>query len=120
VQFPLEEYMDEDEVKARAELSFDKFVQALRSVHSHRPASGFKGVHERASKFEARNSPFSVRRCPACMASSVRFARARLWSSVQPTSWVHGACATYSYCSYRATVVCCCCSGRKSLMRCSC
>ena len=65
MQFPVEEYMTAEEVAARAELSFDDFVHSLRSVHSHRPATGYKGVHQRQNhKHEARNSPFPVRFWP--------------------------------------------------------
>jgi hypothetical protein len=63
LQFPLEDYMSEEEQQFRAShKSFKSFAIAMRSLYSHRPSTGFKGVSEcNSGRFEARNSS-----CPVC------------------------------------------------------
>ena len=63
MQFDMKMYMDPTEEAKRKELTFEEFVSELRSIHSHKPGTGFKGVHPRGNKFEARNSPHPVRHC---------------------------------------------------------
>jgi hypothetical protein len=67
VQFPLEDYMSTEEQQfRRSHSSLGSFLLAMRSLYSHRPNTGFKGVSETISgKFEARNSS-----CPVCSASA--------------------------------------------------
>ena len=53
--------MSEQDVEARMGLSFKEYVAKLRTEHSKRPkTSGFKGVHQRGDRFEARISPYPV------------------------------------------------------------
>jgi hypothetical protein len=64
VQFAIEEYMGEEDQRLRSSCpDFRSYVEVLRSLNSHRPSSGFKGVHQRGPDgySEARNSPFPVR-----------------------------------------------------------
>ena len=73
MQFPLERYMEEDEVNARKQAKdFKAFVFALRSSTSDRPKCGFKGVAQRQTRFEARNSPFPVRNHWLCLYVQLR------------------------------------------------
>lgn len=68
MQFSIEDYMDPGEVKSRANCAdFSSYIAVLRSAHSHRPITGYKGVHQRGpdGKYEARNSPFPVRAAAA-------------------------------------------------------
>jgi hypothetical protein len=56
--------MNEEDQRVRASCpDFRSYVEVLRSLNSHRPSTGFKGVHRRGpdGRLEARNSPFPVR-----------------------------------------------------------
>ena len=61
MQFDLEQYMDAQDVARRAAVPFTQYVNELRAAQSKKPATGFKGVNKRGSKFEARNTPYPVR-----------------------------------------------------------
>lgn len=61
VQFNFQDYMGMHDVARRAAVGFKEYVDELRSMRSKKPNTGLKGVNERGSKFEARNTPFPVR-----------------------------------------------------------
>jgi hypothetical protein len=63
--------MGEEDQRLRSSCpDFRSYVEVLRSLNSHRPSSGFKGVHQRGpdGHSEARNSPFPV--CTSLSAAS--------------------------------------------------
>jgi hypothetical protein len=61
LQFDVQDYLNEHDASRRSAVSFMEYVNELRSERSKRPSTGLKGVNERGSKFEARNTPFPVR-----------------------------------------------------------
>ena len=66
VQFSVEDYLGEHDVARRAAIGFKEYVNELRSARSKKPETGLKGVNGRGRKFEARNTPFPVRRGRCC------------------------------------------------------
>jgi hypothetical protein len=66
VQFNFQDYMGAHDVARRAAVGFKEYVDELRSMRSKKPNTGLKGVNERGSKFEARNTPFPVRTSGCC------------------------------------------------------
>ena len=117
MQFGLEYYTGPGEVQARQQLAFDDFIQALRSVYSHRPrSSAFKGVNKRGQRFEARNSPF-----PVCSAAGCHACAALRWTGQLAPAALHAVLLQPACCVAASSLLvlcaapacrCCCAASR--------